>query len=697
LHDKTADHAIGAPGILLCNAPTPSLTADRSIGSKPVPATKILWGQILIVTLIVLITTWSATQWTAWRLAYQVQLGAPWTYIGSLPLYPPPAFFWWWFSYDAYAPAIFVEGALIAASGGFVSAAVAIAMSVWRAREAKEARTYGSARWATTKEVGTAGLLNSDGVVLGRIDHQYLRHDGPEHVLCFAPTRSGKGVGLVVPTLLTWPGSCIVHDIKGENWQLTAGWRASFGRVLLFDPTNPESSAYNPLLEVRRGDSEVRDVQNIADILVDPEGALERRSHWEKTSHALLVGAILHVLYAEPDKTLAGAANFLSDPKRTIEVTLRAMMTALHLGDRPHPVVASVARELLNKSENERSGVLSTAMSFLGLYRDPVVAKVTARCDWRIGDLVEGATPATLYLVVPPSDISRTKPLIRLVLNQIGRRLTEDLKARTKRRRLLLMLDEFPALGRLDFFESALAFMAGYGLKSFLIAQSLNQIEKAYGQNNSILDNCHVRVAFATNDERTAKRVSDALGVATELRAMKNYAGHRLSPWLGHLMVSRQETARPLLTAGEVMQLSPADELVLVSGTPPIRARKARYFEDRRLTDRVRAPPSGGAAGARTPIQGEGDDWLALPIPASAPQEARSRRAEDDGANSGIRREPTLPEHETIVSESSEAASTVAVIDDRSNEANSRSAAIRHRLRSVARQAAMDPDDGMAL
>src|SRR5579875_3929876 len=124
-----------------------------------------------------------------------------------------------------------------------------------------------------------------------------LRHHGPEHVLCFAPTRSGKGVGLVVPTLLTWPGSAIVHDIKGENWTLTAGWRARFGRVLLFDPTNAASAAYNPLLEVRRGEWEVRDVQNIADVLVDPEGALEKRNHWEKTSHSLLVGAILHVLY----------------------------------------------------------------------------------------------------------------------------------------------------------------------------------------------------------------------------------------------------------------------------------------------------------------------------------------------------------------------------------------------------------------
>lgn len=122
---------------------------------------------------------------------------------------------------------------------------------------------------------------------------------------------------------------------------------------------------------------------------------------------------------------------------------------------------------------------------------------------------------------------------------------------------MLMLLDKLPALGRLDFFESALAFMAGYGLKSFLITQSLHQIEKAYGPNNSILDNCHVRVSFATNDERTAKRVSAALGTATEKKAMKNYAGHRLAAWLDHIMVSRSETARPPLTAGEVMHLPP--------------------------------------------------------------------------------------------------------------------------------------------
>ena len=658
-------------------------------------ATKILWGQITTVFLIVLFTTWAATQWTAWRLGFQPQLGAPWFELAGWPVYYPPAFFWWWYFYDAYAPPIFVEGAYIAASGGFIAIAVAIGMSVWRAREAKNVETYGSARWAERREVKTAGLLGPDGVVLGKLDGDYLRHDGPEHILCFAPTRSGKGVGLVVPSLLTWPGSAIVHDIKGENWQLTAGFRAQHGRVLLFDPTNPKSAAYNPLLEVRRGDWEVRDVQNVADVLVDPEGSLDKRNHWEKTSHSLLVGAILHVLYAETDKTLAGVAAFLSDPRREIEATLKAMMTTPHLGEAgPHPVVASTARELLNKSENELSGVLSTAMSFLGLYRDPVVAEVTRRCDWRIADLIADARPATLYLVVPPSDISRTKPLIRLVLNQIGRRLTEDLHARDRRHRVLMMLDEFPALGRLDFFESALAFMAGYGLKSFLIAQSLNQIEKAYGPNNSILDNCHVRISFATNDERTAKRVSDALGTATEMKAMRNYAGHRLSPWLGHLMVSRSETARPLLTPGEVMQLPPTDEIVMAAGVHPIRAKKARYYEDRRFTERVLPAPDPARCG-RTQRK---DGWSDLePKHPDAVLLAAVEKAEDV-ANSGLRREPELPDHVAIAKETSEptpAEEFTIVLDDAPEDAARRGQILRRQMRGIARAVALDPNDGI--
>jgi len=651
---------------------------------------KILWGQVLFVGAVVLVFLWAATEWTAWQLGFQAQLGPPWFQLLGWPFYRPPAFLWWWFTYDAYAHDIFVDGGFIAASGGIAAIIVAVAMSVWRAREVKRITTYGSARWAEKREIRGAGLFRSEGVLLGRWRGEYLRHDGPEHVLCFAPTRSGKGVGLVVPTLLTWHGSAIVHDIKGENWELTAGWRARFGPVLLFDPTNAESAAYNPLLEVRRGEGEVRDVQNIADVLVAPEGALERRNHWEKTSHSLLVGTILHVLYAESDKTLAGVVNFLSDPMRPIETTLRAMMTTPHLGSRGvHPVVASAARELLNKSENERSGVLSTAMSFLGLYRDPVVAAVTRRCDWHIRDLIEGERPSTLYLVVPPSDISRTKPLIRLVLNQIGRRLTEKLEPSHRRQRLLLMLDEFPALGRLDFFESALAFMAGYGIKSFLIAQSLNQIEKAYGQNHSILDNCHVRVSFATNDERTAKRVSDALGTATELRAMRNYAGHRLSPWLGHLMISRQETSRALLTTGEVMQLPPDDELILVSGCPPIRSKKLRYYEDRHLQARVLPPPKPLRQLAETQDETTYRDWVDAIVAAPA--------GAGDPANSGIRREPELPEHEEIAPAARKAVHEFEPFDLEADDDAHHARAMQRQVRALARQTALDPADRMGL
>lgn len=602
--------------------------------------TKFLIGQIALVFAIIGLSVWGATQWTAHALGYQPALGTPWFVFGETPIYRPWRLFQWWYAYEAYAPGIFTKAGFMVVGGACIGAIVAVIGSLLRARNKKYVTTYGSARWASPRDVRQAGLLINEGVFLGRYRNTYLRHDGPEHIMSFAPTRSGKGVGLVVPTLLSWTGSAVIHDIKGENWDLTSGWRSRFSHCLLFDPTNPDSARYNPLLEVRRGENEIRDVQNIADILVDPEGSLERRNHWEKTGHALLVGVILHVLYAEDDKTLSGCARFLSDPRRSFEATLAAMMQTRHLGDRAHPVVAQAARELLNKAENERSGVLSTAMSFLGLYRDPVIARATAASDWRIADLVDASRPCSLYLVVPPSDISRTKPLVRLILNQIGRRLTESLPdPDNKRHKVLMMLDEFPALGRLDFFESALAFMAGYGIRAYLIAQSLNQIEKAYGPNNSILDNCHVRITFAANDERTAKRISDALGMTTEQRAQRNYAGHRLAPWLSHVMVSSQETQRALLTPGEVMQLPADEELVMVSGVRPIRARKLRYYQDRNFTGRVLS-----AAKTSNPPAPQEDDWRGLASSPDHPEPIEDGevepRSEDGGREQKLTLEP---------------------------------------------------------
>jgi type IV secretion system protein VirD4 len=190
--------------------------------------------------------------------------------------------------------------------------------------------------------------------------------------------------------------------------------------------------------------------------------------------------------------------------------------------------------------------------------------------------------------------------------------------------------------------------MAGYGIRAYLIAQSLNQISKAYGENNAILDNCHVRIAFSSNDERTAKRISDALGTATEIRAQRNYAGHRLSPWLGHVMVSRQETARPLLTPGEVMQLPSADELVLLSGQPPIRAKKLKYYEDRNFIERVISAPELSDGEYVDRPAARRDDWSGTVRGVDRRLAPGNETVADEAGAGGLRREPDLFDEEAI-------------------------------------------------
>jgi len=179
--------------------------------------TNVLFGQIAVVFGIVIAGVWSATQWTAAALGYQLRLGSPWFDFFGTPVYHPWGLFEWWFFFDAYAPHIFDAGGAIAAGSGLIAMVVAIGMSIWRSRQSKLVTTYGSARWANAEDIHKAGLDQPAGVFLGLHRQQYLRHEGPEHVLTFAPTRSGKGVGLVVPTLLSWPASAVIHDIKGEN------------------------------------------------------------------------------------------------------------------------------------------------------------------------------------------------------------------------------------------------------------------------------------------------------------------------------------------------------------------------------------------------------------------------------------------------------------------------------------------------
>lgn len=620
--------------------------SDREISPSPFfvarsrhrnPATE-LKQNIGAAVLLVVLVTWACTGYVAAALGYQPALGEPMVDLGPIRIYAPTDWLIWFARWHdvpvpvverAFQTAIFIE------LTGLLLTAVFIAHRFGQNRELMERESqslHGSAHWATAEEVEATGLLGNDSGVYvgawkdtrdGRI--HYLRHDGPEHIMAFAPTRSGKGVGLVLPTLLAWPHSALIYDIKGENWALTSGWRkeGADNLVIKFEPSalDGSSARFNPLAEVRVGtDREVADVQNIMTMVVDPDGK-GLVDHWQKSSYALLVGVGLHVLYAERNKTLNGVLAFLSEPSRNVEEAMKFMLDTDHDLTGPgwpgpdgspnycHPVVAQAARSLLNSAEEERSSIISTAVSFLTLYRDPIVARNTSVCDFRVADLMNHEKPVSLYLVVPPSDKDRLRPLVRLIINQVVRGLTERMEFSDGRsvagykHRLLLLLDEFPSLGKLGVFEESLAFIAGYGMKAYLIIQDISQLWTAYGKDESIFSNCHLRVAYAPNKVETAELLSKMAGTATVVKQSHSFSGSKYGSQ-SQISTSTQETQRPLMTADEVMRLptakkdstgnvvEPGDMLIFMSGRTPVYGKQILYFMDRVFSARAKlAPP----------------------------------------------------------------------------------------------------------
>ena len=507
-----------------------------------------------------------------------------------------------------------MQRAVLVFVGSTAGALLLYAVGLMQMRKSRAVEgLHGTAHWAERHEIEDGGLLPKKGqqtkggvYVGGWLDEkkrlQYLRHNGPEHVLAFAPTRSGKGVGLVIPTLLSWQGSVICYDIKGENWAMTAGWRKEHAKniVMKFDPTaENDSVSFNPLDEIRLDtNKDVGDAQNIATMLVDADGK-GLVDHWAKTSHALLTGAILHCCYKEkrenqPNATLTDIAALLSHPDIPFVDMLDIMIEYKHLdagGElTTHPIVAQEVRAMKNKEARERSSVLSTAISYLTIYKDPIVANNTRRSDFRIIDLMDAPEPVSLYMVVRPSEADRVRPLLRLVITQILRRLTESLDP--KNHRLLMMLDEFASLKRLVVMEEAIAFMAGFGIKAFLIVQDLQQIQSAYGREEGIIGNCHIRIAFAPNKIETAELLSRMSGTTTVIRRNTTVSGKRSGYFLGQVSESMQEQQRHLITADEAMRLQGPKKdgndkiiegghmLIFVAGHAPIYGHQILYFKD---------------------------------------------------------------------------------------------------------------------
>jgi type IV secretion system protein VirD4 len=573
---------------------------------------------------IVLAGLIAASQWVAFRLNYHPSLGG--LRIGEHLIYPPWALLVWAQRFGPDIPRTLNEGYAVV-GGAFVLATVMLIVGR-QFRRRIPVRQVGKDRWATKRDMKAARLFSGKGIVLGQFGGEYLTYDGPEHQLVSGASRSGKGVGHVIPTLLNWNGSVLVYDIKNELWDITAGFRSTLGTCLFFNPTRPDSARFNPLFEIRKGTNEVRDTQNIVEMLVNPTGAKHTMDIWDQQASQFLVALILHVLYTEPDqfKNLATVRTRLLDFKRTA----RAMITLPHRFNpqtgkaEVHPEVALVAGELRRQPEKFQASVCGTAAAYLTLWADEIVACNTAASDFRLSDLVCGDRPMTLYLQPPPSDAPRLRPLIRLMINQTCRALMEHLErdsvGRPKRHRLLLSLDEFPTLGRLDFFTMNLRQMAGYGIKAHLIVQSFNDIIEQYGINNTILDNCHILTTFAAADSVTCQRISQMTGTVTEYRESYSQQGGR--QWgFNARTISQSEQVRPLLSPGDVRELAVDDELVFVTGHKPMRVQKVRYYSDG--TFKVRLLPAPNPAQIlkslpQSPMEwrGERAKGPAFPLPA---------------------------------------------------------------------------------
>ena len=572
----------------------------------------------------------AATQFAAWRVGYHPALGAP--LFGHV--YAPWSWIeWQQASWAPHARATFkiIDSGLMSIAALGIVAALAIS-SARRRRPIKHEGVHGTARFQSELEIRRSGLLPVSGrphagvYVGGWTDAKrrihYLRHDGPEHCIVVAPTRSGKGVGNILPTLLSWPASGLIYDEKGELWALTAGWRAqqATNTVIRWEPGAVTGSAgFNFLEEVRLGTPhEVADAQNIAQMICDPNGdGIEGKDHWGKTSFDLLSAVILHVMYkaraAKKTANLADVAFALSDPDENSDALWEEMRSNRHLPSGSHAVVAAAGRDQLDRPERERGSVLSSAKTYLTLVKDPIIAANTRHSDFRIMDLMNHERPVSLYVVTRGGDKERLRPLVRLLLTMAMRQLMGvELQYRQgqplmpHRHRLLMMLDEFPSLGRLQIIQDALPKCAGYGIKAFLAAQNREQLFNAYGQHQSVTGNCHIRIVYAANEWETAEWISRMVGNTTIVKEDVTESGTRFGP-LKNVSRTYHEVSRPLLTPDEIMGLrkprkddqgriaESGEMVVFVAGERPILGTQILYFMDPVFARRaaIDPPPSG--------------------------------------------------------------------------------------------------------
>jgi len=540
----------------------------------------------------------AATQLFAWTYGWAEVLGPALRLNPDLALYPPWSILTWRSAFGEEAQRAFSVSVPIILLGAMAG----LCLGAMAAGGDRSARIRG---WGGLAEARLARLTSPDGCVIGVFGGRLLATADLRPTLVTGGTRSGKGRGHVVPSLLSWAGSVLVHDPKGELWTVTAGWRSRFSHALYLSPRDGASARWNPLAEIQPGPGELAQVQRLVAILSDPGGTRDEEAIWDKAASEILEAVILHVLYTaeDQDKTLLTVRALLAD----LDEAADAMLKTLHrLGPdgepQVHPFIQTAVKGYAAMHDRFRTSVQGTARSYLKWLAGEDVERVLSTSDFAMGDLMCAEAPMSLYVQVAPADAAALRPLVRLFFYAAAQALTaeekRDAAGRTKRHNLLMVMDEFPLLGRLAFFEKSLRLMSGYGIKAMFVAQSLNDIVETYGQHNTILDNCHVYTAFSALDPLTQDKVSKLTGSVTETRTSRSAPS---GFGAGRSSVSRSEIERPLLEPGEIRALPDHQQLVFVAGQRPLRTDKLLYDRREPFRSRAGGSPPDQATGVDAP------------------------------------------------------------------------------------------------
>ncbi len=451
----------------------------------------------------------------------------------------------------------------------------------WRPFKKPES-IHGDAHWATDAEIKKMGLRAKTGVLLGKSRNELLVAEGYQHILLFAPTGSGKGVGFVIPNLLFWTDSVIVHDIKLENYELTSGWRKKNlkQKVFLWNPADPDgiSHCYNPMdwISTKPGQM-VDDVQKICNFL------LPEQEFWQNEARSLLAGVMLYLVAAEDRPcTLGEVVRTL----RNDDVVYNLAVVLDTMGKKIHPVSYMNLASYLQKPDKERGSVTSTANSSLELWANPLIDTTTATSDFNLHELK--ISPHTVYVGLTPDNISRLKPLMGMFYQQAASFFTAKMPRPNEKFGVLMMMDEFPTLGKMEQFLAGIAYFRGYRVRLFLIIQDTEQLKGIYEESgmNSFLSNSTYRITFAANNMETANLISQLVGNKTATQISYNKPKYLdLNPGARSLHVS--DVQRALILPQEVIQLPRDEQILLIESQPPVRCKKITYYNDKFFTTRL--------------------------------------------------------------------------------------------------------------